>query len=353
MGEVVRWQRRFRRVAFLLALSGLAAAAQVRQVMSNGDVYTGDLVDGLKSGSGEYVWADGHRYVGDYQERPHARQRCLHLAGRARVRPVSSSTGCAKARARCVCLNGDVYEGDFVANAMAGDGRLTFANGDVYEGDFVAGERTGVGVYLWQTGSRYEGQVRAGRPHGEGEYTRPDGWTYRGELRRRQAPRPRGSDLAQRESLHRRLRRDERNGLGYLYWRDGTLFRGHFSSGRPHGAGIKETPEGESFFEIWVEESLISSRSIQERPRCRMEHNGRPWMFDGTDCINGLAHGTGDAVQIDGSAWVEDADVVLGRLVDGDVVSLTLAADGSRVVEGIDQRASGGGAAATSRAPDG
>lgn len=32
----------------------------------NGDVFEGSFVRGVKSGRGEYVWADGDKYVGNY-----------------------------------------------------------------------------------------------------------------------------------------------------------------------------------------------------------------------------------------------------------------------------------------------
>ena len=42
-------------------------------------------------------------------------------------------------------------------------------------------------------------------------------------------------------------------------------------------------------------------------------------MFRGPDCINGLAHGRGPAVSLDGQLYIPEARFVLGHLVDGDI----------------------------------
>ena len=62
-----------------------------------------------------------------------------------------------------------------------------------------------------------------------------------------------------------------------------------------------------------MQNSLVSSQRIEPRPGCRLTHGGAEWMFDGDSCVNGLAHGVGDVVRIDG-----------GALVEGEVVPLTL-----------------------------
>ena len=306
-----------------LAVLAPALAATVRQTLSNGDTYVGEIVDGVKSGQGEYVWADGHRYVGGYRaDRMHGVGTFTWADGREYEGEFVD--GRRHGQGVFKLANGDVYDGAFVANAMTGKGTYTFANGDVYEGDFVAGERTGQGVHEWSNGSRYEGGVREGLPHGVGEYTRPDGWTYHGEYAA--GARHGHGDLTWPNGNRYvgAFASDQRNGFGYLHWRDGTLYRGHFAAGSPHGAGVKETPEGERFFEYWVQNSLVASQRIEVRPACRLTHAGAEWMFDGDACVNGLAHGVGDVVRIDGGAWAADAKVVLGKLVEGEVVSLTL-----------------------------
>ena len=45
-------------------------------------------------------------------------------------------------------------------------------------------------------------------------------------------------------------------------------------------------------------------------------------MFDAESCVNGLAHGAGLAVSLDGERIVTDGRFVLGQLVAGDVRAL-------------------------------
>ena len=52
--------------------------------------------------------------------------------------------------------------------------------------------------------------------------------------------------------------------------------------------------------------------------------NESDWMFRSESCINGLAHGEGLAVRVDGQAYVANGRFVLGRLVAGQVQNLVL-----------------------------
>jgi hypothetical protein len=47
-------------------------------------------------------------------------------------------------------------------------------------------------------------------------------------------------------------------------------------------------------------------------------------MFESSDCVNGLAHGRGLAARLDGMEIIIDGRVVLGRLIEGEIESLTL-----------------------------
>ncbi len=49
---------------------------------------------------------------------------------------------------------------------------------------------------------------------------------------------------------------------------------------------------------------------------------GRQWMFDSTQCINGLAHGTGLAVSLDGRLLIPKGKFILGQMVSGSVLEI-------------------------------
>ena len=122
---------------------------------SNGE-YTGDVVNGSRTGEGTYTWTNGEVYSGDFVD--------------------GSRTG----EGTYTWTNGDVYSGDFVDGSLNGEGTLTWASGNVYSGDFVDGSRTGEGTYTWTNGNVYSGDFVDGSLNGEGTYTWSDGMSYTG-----------------------------------------------------------------------------------------------------------------------------------------------------------------------------
>ena len=290
-----------RRVRVIVLAVGVVAMATAQTHAAEPDdvVYDGELIDGVRAGRGSLTWSDGSRYEGEFQNGLRHGQGVLRLP------------------------TGDIYTGAFENDAMTGRGRLAWANGDVYEGDFVDGERTGRGAYVWRTGAHYTGDLVGGVPHGQGVYEYADGTTYRGRFEA-------GAKAGLGELLQDSTRYvgwfqdDERHGLGHYQWRDGTLYKGYFAFGRQNGPGIKRTPNGELAFEVWDANRLVAAANVIPVPRCALTIDDAPWMFDGDQCINGLAHGRGTAVRLDGSAYIVDGRFVLGRLVAGELSTLSL-----------------------------
>ena len=292
---------RANRVILVVSLAGVCAlaTAQTREGDPGGVVYEGELVDGVRSGHGVLTWPDGARYDGQFENGARQGQGTLQLP------------------------TGDVYTGEFQRDAMTGRGRFEWTNGDVYEGDFVDGERTGQGGYLWRNGARYRGALVAGLPHGEGVYEYADGTVYEGQFD--DGKRAGFGDLRQDGTRYRGwFVDDERHGLGHYLGQDGSLFKGHFAFDRQNGPGIKETPTGELLFEVWDTGRLVAATNVTAVERCELVIDTAAWMFDGDQCINGLAHGRGPAVRLDGSAYIEDGRFVLGRFVSGELTSITL-----------------------------
>ena len=282
------------------ALVGVLVPAQPREPGTAAVVYEGDLVDGARSGQGVLIYPDGTRYEGGFEEGRRHGEGTLRLP------------------------TGDVYAGEFRADAMTGRGRFEWADGDVYEGDFIDGERTGRGAYLWRNGARYRGGLVSGTPHGEGVYEYPDGTVYRGAFDNG-IKAGLGELLADDTRYFGWFAEDQTHGLGHYRWRDGTLYKGHFAFGRQDGPGVKETPGGELSFEVWDAGRLVAATTVSAIERCVLVIDDVPWMFDGDSCINGLAHGRGRAVRLDGAAYIEDGRFVLGRLAAGETTSLALA----------------------------
>ncbi|MEI7430613.1 MAG: hypothetical protein WCL27_09165, partial [Betaproteobacteria bacterium] len=110
------------------------AQGQGRIEWSNGDIYEGTLISGLKTGKGIF----------------------------------ESRTA------------GFRYEGDWVADIQSGRGKITFDNGDIYEGEMKEGIFHGVGTHSSRDGSRYEGNWKNGRKEGHGKLTYPRGDYWEG-----------------------------------------------------------------------------------------------------------------------------------------------------------------------------
>jgi hypothetical protein len=201
-----------------------------------------------------------------------------------------------------VWANGDRYSGRFLRGARTGIGELIWKNGERYRGHFAAGLPDGEGLFEWPDGRVYEGRFAAGRKSGRGTLQWPNGNRYEGEF----------AD-------------DARSGLGTYYWRDGTVYQGEFAGDRMQGYGVKRTPDGSRELQHWEEGRLVESRPLREVLNCRLVIDGRPWMFESRDCVNGLAHGRGLAASVDGDGVAPQARCVLGKLVEGRVRPLRLA----------------------------
>ena len=68
------------------------------------------------------------------------------------------------------------------------------------------------------------------------------------------------------------------------------------------------------------------TRPLTSSPRCRLEIDGVPWMFEADTCVNGLAHGTGLAASIDGKEIIVDGRYVLGHRIEGEITPLVAGA---------------------------
>ena len=117
---------------------------------------------------------------------------------------------------------------------------------------------------------------------------------------------------------------DARSGLGIFYWRDGTVYQGQYAQDKMHGYGIKEQPDGAMELQRWQEGALQFGKPLLADARCSLTIDSQPWMFYSTQCINGLAHGQGLAVSLDGRLIVEEGRFVLGNLIEGEIRVLRL-----------------------------
>lgn len=89
---------------------------------------------GKPHGYGEYYWADGSFYKGNFRN------------------GFRDGSGTWKKGG-----NSDKYEGEYVKDKKEGYGIFTWSTGNVYKGHYVADLREGYGEMFWDDGSYYKG----------------------------------------------------------------------------------------------------------------------------------------------------------------------------------------------------
>jgi len=105
----------------------------------NGDVYEGQIINGMPHGMGIYTSASGDRYTGQFK------------------------FGKADGQGKMEFTNGDSYSGEFREDTMHGKGKYLYANGDRYMGDFQNDLPHGEGVHVVAGGPVYAGQWHFGQ----------------------------------------------------------------------------------------------------------------------------------------------------------------------------------------------
>ena len=263
---------------FLLVASVDARTIEREIVDEEGNRFVGDTLDGKIHGVGRFDWATGASYEGDFKDGE------VHGEGTMHYVDGSKYTGTFNRGERhgygvLTLKNGDVYIGTFVANKMSGEGELTSeTEAESYRGLWKDGKRHGTGVQIREDGSQYSGYFLNNKRHGFGEHIHGNEQTY----------------------------------------------RGYFRANLKHGDGILEIDEDTKHFQSWQQGKLIVDELIQDVENCALVIEESPWMFVGDECVDGLAHGTGRAVALDGSAYVNHGTFVLGNLVKGVVLPMTL-----------------------------
>jgi hypothetical protein len=90
------------------------------------------------------------------------------------------------------------------------------------------------------------------------------------------------------------------------------------------GYVVKQRPDDQLDLQLWNAGELQSTRPLVQSPRCQLQIDGVAWMFESDECVNGLAHGTGLAARLDGTAIIPDGRFVLGHRIDGRIERLVL-----------------------------
>ena len=120
-----------------------------------------------EEGSGSYVFEDGAKYTGQWTMITVAegQDKVMQRHGKGKMME-----------------HGNLYDGEWVQDAMEGQGCFTFKDTSNYTGTWLRNRYEGRGAFKWPDGSAYDGQWRAGLMHGEGKYTDLNGKLWHGKF---------------------------------------------------------------------------------------------------------------------------------------------------------------------------
>jgi len=116
----------------------------------------GCISGNCENGQGTYVWDDGDKYVGAWQN------------------------GKRNGQGTFTWVNGSKYVGEYKDSKRNGQGTLTWANGEKYVGEYKDSKRNGQGTFTWANGEKYVGEYKDSKRNGLGTYTWADGDTRTG-----------------------------------------------------------------------------------------------------------------------------------------------------------------------------
>lgn len=133
-----------------------------------GDVYQGryegNFLDGLYSGKGKFVYANGDKYEGSWAEgKPNGLGARIAKNGKVKVGTWKDGKLIARQKE-------EISRECLVGNCKEEYGKSKDSRGNVYNGEFSKGEYNGFGEMRYNNGDRYKGIWKDGLKHGQGSY---------------------------------------------------------------------------------------------------------------------------------------------------------------------------------------
>ena len=244
----------------------------------NGDVYLGQMKNGLREGLGTQIYSNGSRYDGIWRnDAPNGQGRIIYengdfyegfwkngvkqgqgkchfadmdvcpLMSRKRkpnpemAKPISRMPRITNEKtlftlnkigeyvypkdhsntySDCIYLqphefeSGAAYDGQWKFGLRHGKGKLIWKDGSIYDGFWENNKANGKGRLIYADGDFYDGDWKDGKRNGKGEFVHMDGTKYKGFWSE-----------------------DNQHGYGKVTWPDGAQFSGEFIFGKKNGKG--------------------------------------------------------------------------------------------------------------------
>ena len=221
--------------------------------------YEGEWVDGIRCGQGTMKWKDGTIYTGEFKDNKRNGQGTMTFA------------------------NGNVYTGEWKDGKFNGHGTITYAEDDaynrvLYEGEWVDDQKNGQGTMKWKNGNVYTGEWKGNYYAGQGTFNYANGDVYTGEFKNDRRDGQGTMTFANGNVYTGEWKDDKRTGKGTYTWKetgnvyvgdfvDGKLtglgamlysdgcYIGEWSGGKKNGLGIRRSQNEENVIGVWQADS--------------------------------------------------------------------------------------------------
>ena len=209
------------------------------------EVFEGQVIDGKRHGVGEYRYADGSKYAGEWFK------------------------GFRQGYGQLTSEDSTTYTGEWDRNKVHGSGTFKWPDGSSYTGEAFEGLRNGKGCYISGKHDVYVGEFRRNQLDGRGVFAYHDGSRYEGSFKRNQ-----------------------RHGLGTFTDMLGVRYLGNFVENSKHGEFVVRRPvkvDDDDMYKTQAElnvvdeydaDGLLVVRLVKTEKELALERATRGTLFD-------------------------------------------------------------------------
>lgn len=324
----------------------------------DGSVYTGNFLQDVKDGPGEFMFASGIKLLGEWKnDILHGNVKYEHPSGIRYEGGWKNNT--FDGQGTMIWPDGTEYTGKWCNGHRDGDGRMTWPDGTYYQGAWQNGNRNGKGVMhyadgtvsegLWTDGKingiidmrwadrhHYHGSFSNGKRNGFGRMDYPDSRWYEGDWKD-DIKDGRGTYYyAEADALYTGDFHDGvRDGYGEITFPDGEYFAGSWENDQRSGYGLVKYPGDRICGAVWKESKRNGQGTISwpngayyigDWKDDKPDGRGYYYYHDGTvydgNWLNGNRHGTGTMIWPDGAVyeghWADNERNGEGKLINSD-----------------------------------
>ncbi|MDA9582793.1 trypsin-like peptidase domain-containing protein [Amylibacter sp.] len=253
---------------------------------ANGNKYVGEWQNNKRNGQGINTWADGEKYIGEWQnDKRNGQGNNTWANGEKHVGLYKNDLRHGQGTYRYA--NGDTYEGGYKNDDRDGQGTYTYANGRKEVGEFKNNALNGYatkyfangtidkqgifkddeflyaqtktlpncpssgyfhncfGLFKYDNGDKYVGEWQNDKSHGQGTYTWADGEKYVGEWQNDQKHGQGTYIYSTGNKYVGRYKNSKKHGQGTFTWANGDRYVGEYKNGMSNGQGTYTWGKGE------------------------------------------------------------------------------------------------------------